>query len=84
MVYRRRPAELYGPNRDRLLDALGRCRRIVNTMASEVEMGSPTTVALGAVRDAIDGVAEIVTGGRRFYYERGTTIPPAWQDKGMR
>ena len=84
MVNRRRPKELYGPDRDRLVDAMGRCRGVVTRSSSEVEYGSPTYQALDVLRKAIDSVAAVVTGDAELYWCQGTTNAPKWVDRGTK
>ena len=84
MVYRRPMRVIEGPDRDRLLDAMGRCRKIVTDLSCRLEYGSPTYRALDTVKGAIDGVAKMVTGDGKFYWDRGSVTPRAWTDKGTR
>ncbi len=84
MIVRRKPKELYLDHRDRLLDAMGRCRHVVTRTASEVEYGCPTYRALETLLKAIDGVAGVVAGDAELYWEQGSNSLPKWTDKGTR
>ncbi len=63
---------------------MGRCRHVVTRTSSEVEIGSPTYVALDVLQKAVDGVAKVVTGHEEFYWDKGTAGAPglpSWTDK---
>ena len=85
MVSRRRTPELEFPHRDAVLDAMGRCRKVIGDVKFKLDFDSPTLAALEAVHKAIDEAATVITGSPEFYWAQGTAGQPGkptWRDSG--
>ena len=85
MVNRRRPEQLPFQWEAKVLDAMGRCRRVLLDAKHDTAYHSMTSMALRTVIEGIDMVAKIVTGHDSYYAIDGTTSSPGrprWRDCG--
>lgn len=83
MVRVRRTAEIGHEHRDKVLDAMGRCRKALIDGSLKLDFNSPTLGAFEEVREAIDRAAAIITGCAEFYHAQGTSGQrgkPTWVD----
>jgi hypothetical protein len=51
-----------------LLDAIGACRQACAQAITAAPIGGPAYVAAGRLMEAIDDVAEVLTGDRRLFH----------------
>lgn len=58
-----------------LLDDASRWRRQCIDVLSRAKPQGPLYLSVSAIVDAIDGLAEVVTGDRRSFYQKDATTP---------
>ena len=83
MIYRKRPSEL--TDKRPVLDALGRCRKVLIDVISKVEIGGPTARGAALITRAIDGLALILTGDETYFHLGGSAQggdDRKWRDSG--
>jgi hypothetical protein len=59
--------------KEELLATLYDCRRRIIGIETRATIGGPLYVRCAAVREAIDGGVEVVTGDRTHFWEKGST-----------
>lgn len=62
-------------SRDELLATLAYCRRQIIAIETRATIGGPLYRSCAVVREAIDGVVEVVTGDRTHFWGKGGSAP---------
>ena len=83
LIYRNKPDDL--TDKRPILDAMGRCRKMLLAESDKVRPFGVTYKAIDVVLKAIDGLATFLTG-RQGYYALGGSTPGSddlkWRDSG--
>ncbi|MAU21083.1 MAG: hypothetical protein CMH13_11185 [Martelella sp.] len=83
---RKRPKTLHPFTRQQFLDKLYYCRKVALDLRREAHFSSPEYAAAGEMTDAIDRIAEALTGDRELYWQTSnahrvfTPGAPPWTD----
>ncbi len=65
------------PAAKQLLDAIGTCRKACIEASTEVPINGDVYQAAWKVKDAIDGLAEVLTGDRQHFWLKPHSTPPS-------
>jgi hypothetical protein len=71
----RRSTRVFGPaQQEALLDAVRACRHACVRAVAAAPIGGPVYVAAGRLMEAIDDLAEVLTGDRRHFHGKPHSI----------